>query len=856
MTGAFPRGLCTSMDELLEDFLAETTENLETVDNELVRFEQTPDDTEVLSNIFRLVHTVKGSCGFIGLPRLETLAHAAETLLGKVRDGELTVRPDIVTETLNAIDGIKKIIAGLSQTGKEPSGNDAALIARLEACAATDSNVSKSATAGNEHSGAAAGSETADEAAPEAEKASPNADPAAGAAGNAPTQSIRVSVELLEQLMTGVSELVLTRNQLMQESRADDGELGAVLQRLSNQVGHLQEAVMRTRMQPVSNAWNVLPRIVRTLSLELGKKIDLVMVGDETELDRQMLELIKDPLSHMVRNAADHGVETPDERAEVGKSETGTIHLSAAQEGGHIVITLADDGRGIDTAALRKKAVSQNLMSAAEAKSAPDAQICRLIFAAGLSTATQVTQISGRGVGMDVVRANIEKIGGNIEVESQAGEGTRFTVRIPLTLAIMPALIVGVGEQRFAVPQMAVVELVRTGGDSDHKIERIGGAAVLRLRGKLLPLVHLSALLGRSDVEEGDYVLVTRAGSAIFGIVVSEIFDTEEIVVKPVAAPLVEAGVYSGNAILGNGRVIMILDVSGIAAKAIDTAPEEETAEEALQDVAADAGERDAMLVFRAGSPHPKAVPLSLVARLEEFPVEDIEWLNGRAMIQLREALVPMQSVEGEYEIPSEGRQTALLFSNGGHLVALCVDEVIDIVEDRIELQIASDNPAKLGTAVIGGRATELLDISHFINLGSPRAETGLAAPQSDRPSILVIDDSPFFRNMLKPLLDAAGYRVTAVASADEALKLREDGKSYDIILSDIEMPGKSGLDFARAVRQGGKWSETPLVALSSQSTEDDMDAGMNAGFDRYVAKFDRQRLLGLLAGELKGRAA
>jgi two-component system chemotaxis sensor kinase CheA len=818
------------MDELLGDFLTETAENLQTVDNEIVLFERDPGNRDVLNNIFRLVHTIKGTCGFLNLPRLERLAHAAETVLGKVRDGQAQVTPAVVSETLSAIDGIKVILAALEASGKEPAGDDEAQIARLNAAIAV----------------------------PEAPKVELVPEPVIAVETDAGAgrgiQSIRVSVALLEQLMTTVSELVLTRNELLQHLRTlKDDRLAVPLQRLSAQVGELQESVMRTRMQPISNAWNVLPRLVRSLSVELGKPIELDMQGGETELDRQLLELIKDPLAHMVRNAADHGIEAAEQRKAAGKDARGRIVLKAAQEGGHIVITLADDGRGIDVARLKAKAVALRLVTEADAAQLSAQQAQRLVFHPGLSTADQVTSVSGRGVGMDVVRANIEKIGGAIDIESTAGKGTQFTIRIPLTLAILPALIVASGGQRFAVPQMSVVELVRVGANSEHVVEYVNNAAVMRLRGRLLPLIHLGTLLGIGNGRGGgDYVLIARAGNISFGLIVDNIFDTEEVVVKPVAPILKTLSVYSGNAILGDGTVIMILDANGIAAS-LGIAGESDVSDTLEVPVHEAAQETDAMLLFRAGSPHPKAVPLSLVARLEEFDAAAIEWSEGRPVVQYRDALVPLLAVDGALTPRVEGRQPALIFDDGTSLVALMVDEVLDIVDTHVDICMTSDLPARLGTAVIAGRATEILDVAHYLSRAG-----STAAPAEDKGGrrVLIVDDSAFFRNMLKPLLASAGYRAMTAASADEALALRETGECFDLILSDIEMPGLSGVDFARAVRGDERWRETPLVALSSLAGEEHVRQGEAAGFDQYVAKFDRSRLLDAVARQFKGEAA
>ena len=631
------------MDDLLREFLTETSESLDTVDNQLVKFEQEPNNAKILDNIFRLVHTIKGTCGFLGLPRLEALAHAGETLMGKFRDG-MPVTGQAVTVILSSIDRIKEILAGLEATEAEPEGTDRDLIDKLEAMVVQgmaamaagaaapvaeapplvpEASVAVEAAPASEgvladqslerplrpgevsldelerafretaieapipapvakaevkaepaaEAPVPVAKETAKEAKAPKEKAAPKksiADEGAAEGASIANQSIRVNVDTLEHLMTMVSELVLTRNQLLEISRRnEDTEFKVPLQRLSNVTAELQEGVMKTRMQPIGNAWQKLPRIVRDLSSELGKQIELEMHGADTELDRQVLDLIKDPLTHMVRNSADHGLETPAERLAGGKGEQGTIRLSAYHEGGHIIICIADNGRGLNTDRIKAKAISSGLVTEAELEKMSEAQIHKFIFAPGFSTAAAITSVSGRGVGMDVVRTNIDQIGGTIDIKSVAGEGSSVTIKIPLTLAIVSALIVEAAGDRFAIPQLSVVELVRARANSEHRIERIKDTAVLRLRNKLLPLIHLKKLLkiddgAVSDPENG-FIVVTQVGSQTFGIVVDGVFHTEEIVVKPMSTKLRHIDMFSGNTILGDGAVIMIIDPNGIA---------------------------------------------------------------------------------------------------------------------------------------------------------------------------------------------------------------------------------------------------------------------------------------------------
>ena len=566
------------MDDLLVEFLTETNENLAELDVALVRLERTPDDGQTLSLIFRLVHTIKGTCGFLGLPRLEKLAHAAENVLGRVRDGVLPVTADLISTVLAAIDQIKVIVNALGATGAEPPGDDAGLIGLLDAVSESRANPTAVAApapvAAEEPPPAqAAVAEPAPVAPPVAEPEAVKPEipkPAASPepVADAPTsgQTIRVGVDVLEDLMTLVSELVLTRNQLLQLARSQESAAFSVpLQRLSHITSDLQEGVMKTRMQPIGNAWAKLPRLVRDLTVDLGKRIELVMHGADTELDRQVLELIKDPLTHMVRNSADHGLEMPADRRAAGKSETGRITLNAYHEGGHIIIEIGDDGQGLPVDKIRAKALAKGFATEAELAAMSDNQILRFIFRPGFSTAATVTAVSGRGVGMDVVKTNVERIGGTIELSSRVGRGTTFTIKIPLTLAIVSALIVEAASERFAIPQISVVELVRAGTDRDNSLEdgepvvqQINDTPVLRLRDRLLPLVELNDLLrlgGNTDKAKDarHHIVVAQVGASQLGIVVDRVFDTEEIVVKPVAPIMRHITMFSGNTILGDG---------------------------------------------------------------------------------------------------------------------------------------------------------------------------------------------------------------------------------------------------------------------------------------------------------------
>ncbi|MCR0981581.1 hybrid sensor histidine kinase/response regulator [Roseomonas populi] len=904
------------MDDLIADFLTETGEGLAGLDAALLRLERHPDDPQTIGEIFRLIHTIKGTCGFLGLSRLEKVAHAGENVLGRYRDGSLTVTSGGVSLILRVVDRVRDIMAGLEATGAEPAGDDSAIIAELDAvftgavapedavpAAAVPMPERKRPSRRGRKAVALPGPDPApakleapkpepdpEVPAPEATVAVPATSPApkrrraaprraaepqvAAVVASAPTepailpppatapeggataeavavaQTLRVNVDVLESLMTLVSELVLTRNQLLQLSRArNDGALSGPLQRLSHITSELQEGVMKTRMQPIGNAWKGLPRLVRDLSRELGKKIELEMRGAETELDRQVLEMIRDPLTHMVRNSGDHGLEGPAERREAGKPEAGRIILDAYHEGGHIIIEVGDDGRGLAVEKIRAKALSQGLATEGDLAAMGERDIQRFIFRAGFSTAAAVTSVSGRGVGMDVVKTNIEKIGGTIDLRSRAGKGTTFLIKIPLTLAIVSALIVEAGGERFAIPQIGVVELVRAGDGVTH----IKDAPVLRLRDRLLPLVSLSRLLRleeKGGTEDGGFVVVTQVGQNLFGIIVDRVFDTEEIVVKPVAPILRHVTMFSGNTILGDGSVIMILDPNGIARGTGVGAESVQEDRRGAAVVSASSAERMSLLLFRAGEGGPRAVPLGLVARLEDLPAERIEMSHGQPVVQYRGALMPLIPMNDGWVAPAPGgRQAVLVFNDGGRAMGLAVDEILDVVEEFLRIESGQERPGYLGTAVIAGRATEVIDCAWWLRQAGEDWFGPQRPADARRPRLLVVEDGAFFRNMLVPALGAAGFEVVTAGTGAQALRLREAGERFDAVVSDIEMPELDGLGLARAARDGGAWQEMPLVALTSHTDEAAVRRSREAGFDRHVPKFDRDALLDALRG-------
>ena len=669
-------------------------------------------------------------------------------------------------------------------------------------------------------------------------------------------QTIRVNVDTLEHLMTMVSELVLTRNQLLEIARRhEDSAYKVPLQRLSHVTAELQEGVMKTRMQPIGNAWQKLPRVVRDLSAELGKQIELVMLGAETELDRQVLEVIKDPLTHMVRNSADHGLESTAQRVAAGKPARGTIRLSAFHEGGTITIEIADDGKGLDLAAIRRKAVERGLASQADVDRMTDAQAAKFIFHAGFSTAAAVTSVSGRGVGMDVVKTNIETIGGVIDIATQAGRGTVFTIKIPLTLAIVAALIVRAGENRFALPQVAVLELVRVGANA-QPVEHINGSPVLRLRERLLPIVSLSGLLGADTVAEATgFVVVAQVGRQRFGILVDEVFHTEEIVVKPMSAKLRHIPLFAGNTILGDGAVVLIVDPNGVANQVAQGT--QASAGQAETD-AAEAEMTEAtttLLVFKGGGGGFKAVPLSLVTRLEEIECEKVEWPGGRPLIQYRGRLMPLVPADDGIAIRTEGRQALVVFSDGERAMGLVVDEIVDIVEERLDIEIAAERSDLIGSAVLRGRATDIINIAHFLPMAYDDWARGPRKSQKDVSTLLLVDDSAFFRDMLSPVLKAAGFQVVTAAGADEALATLHADQRISVVVTDIEMPGRTGFDLVAAMRgEGGRFAGMPVIGLTGSVGAEAVERARALAITDLVAKFDRSGLVAAL-GEIDASA-
>jgi two-component system chemotaxis sensor kinase CheA len=796
-------------DDIVKEFLIESYENLDRLDRDLVMLEKSPNDREILASVFRTIHTIKGTSGFLAFNKLGAVAHVGESLLGRLRDGQLALDGEITTALLTMVDAVRQMLTSIETSGLEGERDDSALISELtrlqraeaadkgkaqepgkpkvaaaaagalstDACVKVASSgvsskhgkievVTVAAEAGK---AAAAGAmmeedargalEDAKKDARKADRAAPRpaeanegqpAQQAAARAQSAGDSTIRLDVSLLDHLMNLVGELVLARNQILQcANSTEESTLLAASQRLNLITTELQGGVMKTRMQPIGNIWSKLPRTVRDLALDCGKLVRVEMEGKETELDKTLIEAIKDPLTHLVRNSVDHGIERPEVRQAAGKNPEGLLSLRAFHEGGQVNIEITDDGAGLDQERIRNKALEKGLVTADQAGRMTEREIVNLILLPGFSTAEKLTKVSGRGVGMDVVKTHIERIGGTIDVQSKTGKGVMVRMKIPLTLAIIPALIVTSAGERYAIPQVSLLELVGLDGDQSTKgIETIHGAPVYRLRGRLLPLVHLKTALHLEDATKeagssaaGDAevkssiaaasgskrinIVVLEADGRQFGLVVDEINDTEEIVVKPLSKHLKDISVYAGATIMGDGKVALIMDVLGLAQSSsiLSEGREHGLAQEAAAQETAESGKQK-LVLFTGLAGARMAVPLNLLARLENIPGTQVERSGNRWVTQYRGQILPLIRVSHALEerrrvpppkdvvsLPTTDMLQVLVLENEQQSFGLVVNQILDIVESTLEPQSPSTRAGVLHCCVISDRVTELLDV-------------------------------------------------------------------------------------------------------------------------------------------------
>ena len=719
------------MDDLISEFIAECREMLEALGGEIVAWEAAPDDRARLDSIFRFVHTVKGNCGFFDFPRLEALSHAAEDALAEVRAGRRQADAPLVSAVLAVIDRIAEMIAALDAGEEFPGCDDSALIEALQQN--TDAPAAPVATTVAEAKASAAAPRT-----------------------------IRLSVELLDRLMSGVSDMVLARNELARRLRETTGDVAVdgAFERLSSIIAEMRDAITRTRMQRIENLFVALPRMVRDLSAELGKQVLVDIDGGDVELDREMIEMIRDPLTHIIRNAVDHGIETPADRLKAGKREIGILTVSARQSGNQILIDIQDDGRGIDGRKLVDMALGSGLIERSEAAQLSSREQLALIFEAGLSTAKQVTAISGRGVGMDVVRSNIERIGGIVEVDSTLGEGTRMTLRVPLTLTIIPALTVSVAGQSFAIPRSAIDEIVRANGES-VTLEKLGGAGVATIRGRRVPEIALADVLGlQSDLsdEERSLVVLRPAGADVYALAVDRIHDHEELVVKPAAPAVMATGLYAGTTLADDGSPILLFDPAGLAEVGGVKLEAHDRAARIAEATIAPAASDTPVLLFLGLDGARRAMRLAVVDRIEEVPASAIRLGAGQLRVQLGETILPLVGVNGD--LPAE-KVRLFRLNDGAREIGYAFREVVDlstIGQDVIQAECPSEVS---GVTLIAGEPAEIID-PHWLFANF----SGAAVEQSEQLVCRLPADDPWIQNMLRPIVEAAGYRV--VSDSDE----------------------------------------------------------------------------------------
>jgi two-component system chemotaxis sensor kinase CheA len=715
------------VDDLIADFVAECREMLEALGGEIVAWEAEPDDRARLDSIFRFVHTVKGNCGFFEFPRLEALSHAAEDALADVRAGRRHPDGQLVSAVLAIIDRIAEMIASIEAGEDMPAGDDSALIHALAPGA--DGPVAPAAA-------------TAVEGQPR-----PTSAP----------RTIRLSVELLDRVMSTVSDMVLARNELARRLRESptDVSVDGAFERLSAIIADMRDAITRTRMQRIENLFVGLPRMVRDLSAELGKQVLVDIEGGDVELDREMIEMIRDPLTHIIRNAVDHGIEKPADRLKAGKREIGILAVSARQSGNQILIDIHDDGRGIDGKKLVAKALDVGLLEKDEAAKLSHREQLALIFEAGLSTAKEVTSISGRGVGMDVVRSNVERIGGIVEVDSRVGEGTRMTLRVPLTLTIIPALTVSIDGQHFAIPRSAIEEIVRANGES-VTLEHLGGAGVATIRGRRVPEVSLAEILGietGTAPKDRTLIVLRPSGGDVYALSVDRIHDHEELVVKPAAPAVMATGLYAGTTLADDGSPILLFDPAGLAQVGGIKLEAQERSTRIAEGPSAAVSKATAVLLFRALDGSRRALRLAVVDRIEEVPVSAVKQAAGQVRVQLGEAILPLAgAADGQL-----GGDKVRLFrlNDGAHEIGYAFAEVIDFATIENDV-IHADRPGEIsGVSLVAGEPAELVDAHwRFAN------HVGAAARIGEPLVCRLPSDDPWMQNMLRPIVEAAGYRV------------------------------------------------------------------------------------------------
>ena len=923
--------------ELLQVFLEEAREHFDGIEGDLLQLESSGGlDFEIVNKIFRAVHSVKGGAGFFGLGAIKTLSHAMENVLGSMQKGQLPATSEIVGVLLGAADVLVQMIADPAQSDDtditqlvqelETIGHGAATRHTAAEPIATPTKSERAdAPLIREQSETLAKTTTPSEATPAIlENEEPSASPLTGKIAQRTTNtiaarpevsankfvppiaesSVRVHIGILDRLMTLAGELVLTRNQLLQDHEGTASSNSDATQRIDHITTELQDAIMSTRMQSVGIVFQKFRRVVRDLANSLGKEVDLIIEGEEVELDRSIVEAIGDPLTHLVRNALDHGIERPDVRLARRKSRRGTLRLSALHKAGQVIIEIADDGAGVDPAKVRAKALESGICTREQLATMSESAIIKLIFRPGFSTATEVTDVSGRGVGMDVVHSNLSKLGGVVDVQSNVGAGTLMRIKLPLTLAIIPCLLVSEEDERFAIPQANLIELHRIPArDVKSRIKDFGNVLVLRLRGELIPLVRLRDALSikqrsfasdeqvrvedqrqtgydrRQEPTDGDderrsqtdrrhshrsavNIAIVAAGDFRYGIMVESLQDSLEVVVKPLGRHLRNCDSYAGSTILGDGRLALILDVVSIGGR-MQSADNNEalvSAKLAAQKHVETKDEMTLMIVENSGD-ELMAIPLGLIERIERLSRNDIQQVGGKRTLTYRGKNLPLLGIEEVADVgPCRAKANlyAVVYRSQDREVGLLVSDLIDIIDSSAELdQLTHRQPGVFGSLLIDGKITLLLDINGIARERLGVMPQAASEPGQRKSTVLVVEDSRFFRERLAEFSRDAGYEVLLAEDGIEGLEtLGAHASEIDLIITDIEMPRLDGFEFTRRLRADGRFKHIPVIAVTSMMGEEAEQRGRQVGITEYLIKLDRERIMDRVSFHLTQQSA
>jgi len=891
---------------IINDFLLESFEALGSIVDEITMLEKNPKDEELINSIYRTIHTIKGSAGFLGFTKLQAVAHSVENILSLIRENTISLNSELVDIFYESFDLCSNVLKNIEANNVEgeldSDGFKLKLLSVVEKSilhneqiindelymdelrmksseqiireAAINNDIKKvdiksieNETIKNENKTDSKKVQVMKEDKKESPTKKAEKKPAKAAKKSVSDSVVKVNVSLLDDIMNVVGELVLNRNQIMQLSaQKDDSEFSTLAVQLDAITSELQNGIMEMRMQPVGSVFSKFERTIRDLARSQNKPIQLIIEGKETELDKTLLEAIKDPMTHMIRNSVDHGIEKPEARKASGKMEEGHITIKAYHEGGQVIIEVKDDGGGIDPKIIANKAIEKGVVTEEELATWSDKQIINLVFNAGFSTAEAVTNISGRGVGMDVVRSNIEKIGGEVDLTSVVGEGSVFKLKIPLTLAIVPALIVQSRQEQFAIHQKNLVELVLLENLSEKEsLEMIDDQEFFRLRGNLIPLFRIDTIfklegerIKNSEFDDGDSlnVVVMQAEGNTYGLIVDRVLDTQEIVVKPLSKKLKDLSFYAGSTIMGDGKVALIIDafgfynfIEGGNAKKQDTSKKEETQSDNYKNA-----EEQEYLVVRLGDERGYAIPLCLVTRLEEFAEKDINFSGELALIKYGEKPMPLLNVEKLLQMDATKSRLnnldknpiipTIVFSVKGHNVSLVVDEILDIGVTTSEVNTDSvDRDGLWGTVYINDNLYPVIDIHRLVEM-HPIGKNIFAGKKKVKlnKTILLAEDSPVFQKVLIELLEEEGFDVLLGKNGAEAYKILETTTTkIDLIVTDVEMPELNGFQFAKKVRENEKFSTLPIVAVTTRVDEKDLQKGKEVGFTCHLEKLNKE---------------